>query len=319
MTIPDPSMRRHALEALRDKRPLLDGAALFWILPAKRHRDLVKLLVAFQILANFHDHAGERAAGRVGGKAAGSIRTLGAVVDLEAPWDGYFDDEKPVDGGYLDALAQTCRAVSGQLPLYAAARGALIEQTSRARVMDIEHVPGRDRPERLKRFALTQLAVPGDQEWWEVAAGAASLMAALVAIALAADEQASAEEIERAVRAYSWVGTVGSLLDNYIDQADDAATGAHNYMSYYPTRDAAEERLGVLIERAHREAGDLPRGERHLVIVSSMTAMYLTSDSAQSETLRPSTINLLERGGALTRILVPILSAWRVACGERDA
>jgi hypothetical protein len=28
---------------------------------------------------------------------------------------------------------------------------------------------------------------------------------------------------------------------------------------------------------------------------------------------------LMERGGALTRILVPILAAWRVACGERDA
>lgn len=318
MSIPDPGMRRHALEALRDKRPLLDGAALFWILPTKRHDDLVRLLVAFQILANYHDHAGERAAGRTG-IVAGSIRPLRTLMDLEAPWTGYFGDDAPADGGYLDALAQTCRDLSGRLPLYPLVRATLIEQAERARVMDIEHAATADCADRLRCFALTRLAVPEDQRWWEAAAGAASLMTALVALALAADEQASADEVERAVRAYYWVGALGSLLDNYIDQDDDLRTGAHNYMNYYRDRDAARERLGALIERTHREVGSLARGERHLVIISSMTAMYLTADSARSTLLCPTTKRLLARGGGLTRLLAPMLAAWRTVYSERDA
>lgn len=310
-------MRRHALAALRDKRPLLDGAALFWILPTKRHDDLVRLLVAFQILANYHDHAGERAAGRPG-VVAGSIRPLGTVIDLEAPWPGYFGGDAPTDGGYLDALARTCRELSGRLPRYAAVRATLIDQAERARVMDIEHAGAADCAGRLERFALTRLAVP-DQEWWESAAGAASLMTALVALALAADDQTSADEVDRAVRAYHWVGALGSLLDNYIDQEDDLRTGAHNYMNYYRDRDTGRERLGVLIDRTHREVGRLARGERHLVIVSSMTAMYLTADSARSSRLCPTTRRLLAHGGGLTRLLAPMLSAWRAAYRERDA
>lgn len=318
MSIPDPGLRQHALEALRDKRPLLDGAALFWILPTKRHDDLVRLLVAFQILANYHDHAGERAAGRTG-VVAGSIRPLGAVIDLEAPWPGYFGEAVPTDGGYLDALARTCRDLSGRLPRYPAVRATLIEQAERARVMDIEHAGGADCADQLKRFALSRLVEPEDQEWWEAAAGAASLMTALVALALAADDQASADEVDRAVRAYHWVGTLGSLLDNYIDQEDDLRSGAHNYMSYYRDRDTGCERLGALIDRAHREVGSLARGERHLVIVSSMTAMYLTADNARSTRLCPATRRLLAQGGALTRLLAPMLSAWRAVYRERDA
>jgi len=321
LTIPDPSMRSNALAALSDKRPLLDGAALFWILPTRRHHELVKLLVAFQILANFHDHAGERA-GRASSatEAAGTIRTLATIVDVERPWAGYFGDRRPADGGYLDALASTCRSVSARLPGYGAARALLVQQTQRAHVMDIEHGPNeRDRPRLLRQFAATDLGRTEDLEWWELAAGAASLMTAIVALALAADERATPDDLDEAVDAYIWVGAVGTLLDNYIDQFDDAATGAHNYMSYYGSPDAAQERLASLIDRALCKVGALRRGEHHLVIVASMTAMYLTSDSARGEPLRASTDELLARSGSLTRVLLPLMRAWRVAYKEADA
>jgi tetraprenyl-beta-curcumene synthase len=319
--IPDPVMRRDALAALSDKRPLLDGAALFWILPTRRHQELVELLVAFQILANFHDHAGERAGAGATSEAAvaGSIRTLGAIVDVERPWPGYFGTGPRADGGYLDALADTCRSASARLPGYGMARATLIAETRRAEVMDIEHQADRHaRPLLLRRFA-EQLGDDNGMEWWELAAGAASLMTAIVTLALAADERTTSDDLRRATDAYILVGGVGSLLDNYIDQRDDARTGAHNYMTYYPTPEIAGERLGLLIERALREVGALRRGEHHLVIVASMTAMYLTSESARSDVLQARTRELIGRGGALTKLLVPMLRAWRGAYAESDA
>jgi tetraprenyl-beta-curcumene synthase len=316
--IPDPMLRRQALDALKDKRPLLDGAALFWTLPRARHSELIRLLVAFQILANFHDHAGERA-GHGSVEAAASIHTLGTVLDVHRPWRGYYAGSSPPDAGYLDALALTCRSAGTRLPHYAVIRPILIEHVARAEVMDIEHdVGAADRPEQLERFATDRLAHPG-MHWWEAAAGAPSMMSVLVALALAADERATPDELARAADAYVWVGTVGSLLDNYIDQRSDLARGVHNYMAYYEDGERAVERVAVLIERALHEVARLPRGERHLVIVASMVAMYLTSDSARGSRLTSSTRALAARSGTLTRALMPLLAGWRLVYREADA
>jgi hypothetical protein len=318
--IPNPAARSHALAALADKRPLLDGAGLFWILPTQRRPELLKLLVVFQILANFHDHASERT-GRQGTiEPSASITTLGTIMDLEQPWAGYYEQDQPLDGGYLDALAGTLRAIVAQLPRYEAARPLLIQQARRARAMDIEHTARADLAERIEQFSMTELAGAGtDHEWWELAAGAGSLMSAIVALALAADQQTTDEELHHAVDTYISVGILGTLLDNYIDQADDAVTGAHNYLRYYAEPAVAEARLGDLIERTMVDARGLRRGERHLVILSSMTTMYLTSDNARSPRLRQSTDQLVTRAGSLTRLLTPMLRAWRIVYRESDA
>jgi tetraprenyl-beta-curcumene synthase len=316
--IPDPTLRRQALDALDDKRPLLDGAALFWTLPQGRHPELVRLLVTLQILANFHDHAGERA-GRGCGEAAASIRTLGLILDVHRPWRGYFAGSLPPDGGYLDALAHTCRSISARLPQYEVIRPILSEHTARAAVMDIEHATAADRPGQLERFAVVRLAHPPDMEWWEAAAGAPSMMSVLVALALASDERATPDELARAADAYVWVGAVGSLLDNYIDRHDDLTTGSHNYMDYYDSPESGVARVTVLIERALREVASLSRGHHHRVLVASMIAMYLTSDSARGSRLRSSTRALATRSGTLTRTLMPLLAGWRLVYREADA
>jgi tetraprenyl-beta-curcumene synthase len=316
--IPEPTLRRHALGALDDKRPLLDGAALFWTLPRARHLKLIRLLVAFQILANFHDHAGERA-GRGAVEAAASIRMLGLVLDVRRPWRGYFAESPAPDAGYLDALALTCRSAIASLPRYDVIRPILIDHAARAEVMDIDHdARGDDRPEQLQRFATARLAHP-DMYWWEAAAGAPSMMSVLSILALAADKQSTTDELARAADAYVWVGTVASLLDNYIDQHADLATDTHNYMDYYGSRESGMERVTFLIERALREVSSLPRGERHLVLVASMIAMYLTSDSARETHLKSSTRALAARSGTLTRALMPLLAGWRLVYREADA
>jgi hypothetical protein len=71
--------------------------------------------------------------------------------------------------------------------------------------------------------------------------------------------------------------------------------------------------------RALEEVSSLPCGERHLVIVASMVAMYLTSDSARGPGLETATRSLVARSGALTRAPVPMLTGWRRAYREFDA
>jgi tetraprenyl-beta-curcumene synthase len=320
LAIPDPSIRHLALEALGDKRPLLDGAALFWILPDRRQPELLRLLVAFQTLANFHDHASERA-GRGGGAGPGSsMLAFLDVVDVDRPLASYGEGPKAADGGYLYRLAQTCRTGCATLPNYRKARELLLQQAHRARTLDLEHDPDpQRRAYRLKLLAGREFVGRTDAAWWELTAGASSLLTAIVLLGLAAEERTTEDDLSRAVDAYTWVASVSSLLDNYIDQFDDVACGDHNYFDYYPAPAAAVQRIGVLIDRALREVGALRNGERHLMIVASMTAMYLSSDSARSRRLRVSSRTLAAHGGALTRLLIPILRAWRIAYGQRGA
>ena len=132
VAIPDPRLRRQAVTALQDKRPLLDGAALFWTIPPRRDPHLLRLLVAFQILANYHDRAGEHAA--LTGEEAGpgcSMATFAEVIDLARTPAGYRPTADHRDGGYLAALVTACRDGCARLPGYPAARPHLVEAARR--------------------------------------------------------------------------------------------------------------------------------------------------------------------------------------------
>jgi hypothetical protein len=49
-----------------------------------------------------------------------------------------------------------------------------------------------------------------------------------------------------------------------------------------------------------------------------MVALYLSKDSAQASHRRAQTRSLVRAGGSLTRLLLPILRAWRTMYGLRS-
>lgn len=319
LAISDPVHRQQALEALADKRPLLDGAAFFWILPDRRHLELLRLLVAFQALANYHDHASERARGDQT-RPGSSMDAFLEVVDLDRPLTSYGAASATGVDAYVQALALACRTGCAALPRYREARPLLLRQVRLARSLDLEHDPDpARRTQGLQRFAHEELGQRTDATWWELTAGAASMMTAIVLLALAADERMTSDEMRRAVEAYTWVASASAFLDNYVDQFEDQAIGEHNYLAYYSSSDEAVRGIAVLLHRSLREAAALRHGDRHVVIIAAMAALYLSSDNARSPALRTSTRELARSGGPLTQLLIPILRGWRIAYGEPSA
>jgi tetraprenyl-beta-curcumene synthase len=223
------------------------------------------------------------------------------------------------DGGYLRALTLTCRAGCATLPHYRAARGLLVREARRSRAFEIEHDgdPQR-RVQAMQQFAAREFSDTTDATWWELTGGASSLLTAMAVLALAADEQTTGEDLRRSAEAYTWVANAAALLDSYADQLDDARTGAHNWLDYYPAKNLAVQRTAVVIDRALRETSALRNGDRHLVIVTSMIALALSSDSARSPSLRASSHALEAASGSLTRLLIPVLRAWRIAHRQPD-
>jgi tetraprenyl-beta-curcumene synthase len=297
-------VRSDALAAIAEKRPVTSGAAFFWTLPRHRSRELHRLLLAFQTLANFVDMVSEREARERGTYPRAWASAIQDAVTPSGPErrpDGLRDD------GYLDALVAECRQGCRELPGFELLRPILREETGNACALDVEHDPdvGRRRA-RLRQLAEARFGTGGDLSWFELTAGASSMLTVLAPLALAADPRTSRTEFEAAVSAYRTVATLSTLLDNYIDRAADAQTGGNNYLDLYGSIDEATDRIGALIERSLAGVRGLPDGDRHVVLVACMIAMYMTSRNVDAVFKA-----LLARAGTLTRTLVVPLALWR--------
>lgn len=313
--IPDPSIRDSALEAMDEGRVLVDGAALFWILPPRRRLDLLRLLVALQTLLNFLDLVFEREALGPDRRPGSWMWVAREALDLTRPApDREIKARLGNDGGYLSALVMACRGGCATLPNYQQAHSLLVREAARSRAFEIEH--DLDAPRRsamMQAHAAQHFSGVTGMTSWELVSGASALLTAMVVLALAADEATSPEDLLEAADAYVWVASAAALLDSYADRPADVSTGSHNWFDYYPTDAHATQRAAELLRGAVRRISALRNAERHVVIVASMAALWLSSDTARRTDLREATAAMARSGGGMTRLLIPVLRTWRTA------
>ena len=318
--IPDDALRHDALAAIEGKRANIDGAALFWTLPRVRSRELLRLLVAYEILADFLDCTSERAAhvGTTNGRQL--HRALIEALDPGLQVSDYYRYHPwTEDGGYVRALVDSCRQACVGLPSYEAARPLLHRAACLTQVLALNHEPNPSRRAAgLRGWAEEHF--PGNEElsWFELTGGASAWLTILALLALAADPGREAREAKDTYAVYlPWVSLTGTMLDSYGDIAEDAANAAHSYIAHYGSTDAAAGRIAEIVRQSLDGAASLRDGERHLVIASCMIAMYLSKDSVRTPQTRALTDSLTNAAGSLTRLLMPVLRVWRLIYGQR--
>lgn len=313
-------MREDALEAIQRKRANIDGAALFSTLPHVRSRSLLRLLVAYEILADFLDCTSERGA-HIGTRNGLQLhRALVEALDPQLAISDYYRFHPwRADGGYVRALVETCRALCVQLPSYETAQPHLARATRLALVLGLNHEPDpRRRDVLLSQWAAEHF--PGDSQltWFERTGGASAWLTVLALLAVAADHQSSQAQAQATFDAYlPWISLTGTMLDSYGDQRADEANLDHSYIAHYSSPAVAIHRIGAIVRRSLHEAEALPHGARHLVLTSCMIAMYLSKDSVRTPAAHAHTHTLLQSAGPLTRLLVPVLRLWRVLYNQR--
>jgi tetraprenyl-beta-curcumene synthase len=319
--IPDKIIREDALSSLSNKRGNTDGAALFWILPCHRDINLLRILVAYEIMADYLDSINERAAFAGMGNGLQLHLALVEALDPEIPISDYYSRHPwRDDGGYLRALVQTCREGCALLPSYECVRSLTIRAANAARVQALNHELDPDRRDRaLKDYAERELAEFDDLDWFELTAARSAWLTVLAMLALAAEPAIEDRHGLHTYTAYLWICLAATMLDSYTDMEEDAANESHSYVGHYASREFATGRVRELLGRATREAQGLPRANQHLVILCSMIALYLSKDSARTPAMRPGTRGLVRAGGSLSRSLLPILRTWRIAYSQRSA
>lgn len=171
----------------------------------------------------------------------------------------------------------------------------------------------------LEAWAAREFPAGHEASWFELTGAASGGLTIFALLVLAGEPACTDGEIARTRSAYSrWTSTLATMLDSYVDQAEDVANGDHIYVSHYPTPEFATQRICLLVRRGLHDARSLKDGEKHILIVASMVAMYLSKDSALTPAMYEATTRILDAGGSLTRVLHPILRLWRVVYGLRS-
>jgi tetraprenyl-beta-curcumene synthase len=313
--IPDPALREDAREAIHHKRANIEGAVLFSTIAKRRSTDLLRALVAFEVLADYLDCTSERGA-FVGVHNGQQLHcALVDALDAERPVVDYYRFHPwHDDDGFAAALVETCRRAYTRLPSYDATRPFGVRAATLAQVLALNHDEDPERRDELLR-SWAAAHFPGDHAlaWFEHTGAASAWLTVLALLALAADERRCAREARAVFDAYlPWISLAGTLLDSYGDQEADAENGAHRYVGHYGDAEVMTRRIGEVVRRAVGATSELPHGARHRVLVSAMAAMYLTKDSVWAPAWRRRTRALIRASGPLTRLLIPALRTWRV-------
>jgi tetraprenyl-beta-curcumene synthase len=321
LSIPDAAIRADALTSLAHKRANIDGAALFWTIPRERNPHLIGLLASYEMICDFLDSINEpsTAADPVNGRQL-HLSLIEALDFNRAPANHYQHHPSHDDGGYLKALVQTCRARSAALPSYEHTRGVVIPEATRFEIIAINHDTDPARRETAHRtWASREFPAPGEASWFELTAAATASLTIHALLALSAESTEEATSLASTREAYfPWVTLTTTMLDHFVDQTEDQQSGNHSYIAYYPTPEAAAQRIHELIRRCLKETSTLEHSERHTLIVACMIAMYLSKDSARTPAMQATTKSLADAGGSLTHLLIPILRLWRIAYAQRS-
>ena len=274
--IPHPVLRHQAVTTIRAARFHYEGAAVY-ATGLKAPDAVITASVAFQAIADYLDTIGD-SADELG--ADDHHRLHGALLDAVDPGrarGGYYDfHPHRDDGGYLGALVGACRGAVAQLAGYAAVAPTITRVTKL--LIDFQerrHTYSKSDAERAFERWSRELAHEG-HTWPETVAAYGSPLGVFALFRLAAQPDPGRFAVSRCAVAYlSAIGRLQVLLDEYTDQADDAAGGRLNLVSYYGDERARYERLIELVRQAMAAAAGLPEPSFHKWVIAGLAGIAL--------------------------------------------
>jgi tetraprenyl-beta-curcumene synthase len=287
--IPDANLRTIALQALREERGNLEGAAAYAAFSPRRHRFAVaRAAMTFQAVYDFADAVSEQP----GNEHASDIRPLHkALLVALAPGmshPDYYAHSQREDGGYLNRLVERCQAALRELPSLPIVANRMRRAATRILIYQfLNHQGTQSSYDSFARWAHAQAAPGSDLRWWETGAAAGSSLSVFALISAAADPSLDAEHAAALEHAYfPWIGSLHTLLDSLVDEYEDALTGQHCLTGRYASHAETAERLRSLAKRAKDHAQALPDAENHMMILAAMVSFYLAGRHARDPRVR---------------------------------
>lgn len=314
--MPDPVLKRLALDTHDGERLNAEGATAFAILAPHNHRPaVVRAIVAFQAIYEYVDTLAEQPCRD---PVANGHRLHAALLTALDPGrrhsDYYEHSSSDHDLQYLRSMVETCRRACASLPSYPAVADAALHAAERiVTYQSLAHGrPGQDH--RILANWSDSLTPSGSGlRWWETASSAASSLGIYALIAAAARPALDNEQVDTIEKTYfPWIGALHLLLDSLVDRAADEQSGHHNLVEHYSSTDEAASRLGTITFRALQATETMPQGVQHAMILAAMASFYLSTPAISTPGAKLVARRVLSALGSLAKPTMAILRVRRV-------
>ncbi len=279
--IPNRLLRRVALDSLRTKCDVLEGAVTFaaFVAPTMRAR-VIKAITAFEVTFDYLDSVVELPNPDPILNSHTLCHALHSAFDHRLAHRDYYQHHTSADdGGYLLALVDACRMTLARLPSYEIVAERARECVARiVAYQTLNHGDASSTHDAFMKWARSQSVAGLDLRWWEIGAAFGSQLSILALIAAAADPStcpARAREIEHAY--FPWISALSTLLDSVIDRDADRSDGQRSLIDCYSSPEIAAERLRLITVEAMRSIGSLADAEDHAMILAAMAAFFYSA------------------------------------------
>ncbi len=319
--IPDPVLRRHALEAQSAKSGNVEGATAFAAFATRRRRtSAIRAQVAFQSAYDYLDTLAEQTSSDPLLNARQLHQALKVASDpSRAHLDYYAHNLQRDDAGYLKRLVKECHDALTTLPSYSAVATPINRLTARiVAYQSLNLTESQGGHSQLATWAQRETPEGTGLSWWETAASAGSSLGIFALISAATRPSLHAGEAVAIERAYwPWIGALHSLLDSLVDLDQDAAAGQRSLLDYYESPQEAARRLQALVEQAFRSVRCLPRANEHATVLVGMIGFYLAGYKPRSTMEKLVVSGVEETVGPIGRPSMLTFQARRALAGHR--
>ncbi|MGH2832539.1 MAG: DUF2600 family protein [Solirubrobacteraceae bacterium] len=313
--IPDPVLRRHALETHREKRESLDGVTTFaTFAPRQQRLKVARATIAYQLAFDYIDTITEQPVSDPIANGRQLNSALVSAVQFGVPHCDYYSEHtQQEDGGYLVDLLESFRRSARTLPSYQ----AIVEPASRVcqqivSYQSLNHgdVNGSFGP--FREWARAEENPASGLWWWETAAAGGSPLPLYALLAAAGSPGVSEDHISALHDAYvPWVASLSTLLDSLLDHEQDLTEGRHSLVAYYRSPEETAERLQLIAAEALRRTQALADGAHHSMILAAMAGFFYSVNESTSPMVRRTTRLVLEAMGDLAKPMHFALGAHR--------
>jgi hypothetical protein len=308
----EPALLTLASRKLADEGFNAEAAAMLATTAPTRYRaNAVEAIVALEVLYDYLD-------GRSETSATGAQARL-----MFAPYTSALAPRGPVaskgsgDDPYALELAAAAGLALAQLPAIAQVRAALARNAARG--VDAQTRMRAGHPQAIAElfdWAATDSSGSGLRPREYIAAAAGSVIVVHALIAAAARHATTPAEAQTLEGVYLSIAALATLLDATVDRERDA--DACGYLAPYENPAELAETLTMLARDTLQNAGRLPRGSQHAMILAGVLAYYATAPGAKSAFAAPVIARLRRELRAVGGSAVGVLTVWRAVRRARS-
>ncbi|MFX3623700.1 MAG: tetraprenyl-beta-curcumene synthase family protein [Ectobacillus sp.] len=284
--IPNEELRKQALASIAHKTFHCEGGSILALLAGEYWQECVRFIVAYQTISDYLDNLCDRSTSLdpVDFEMLHESM-LHALKPGSMPENYYRYREDQDDGGYLQALVETCQDVLGKTKHYPKIAHVLQELARYYCDLQVhKHVKLEEREMRLQSWFNSHKAKLPAMRWFEFSACAGSTLGIFCLVAYSFHQELNDLQILKIKKGYfPYMQGLHILLDYFIDQEEDRIGGDLNFCSYYSNHEETLERLKHFIKETERGVKELPDAKFHRLISRGLLGIYLSDQKVTEQ------------------------------------